>query len=1280
MAAGLVTAAFVGLTGRALERARFGPTDEAAMARVEADVRRRFESSDDRLGAIASRVALSRDLIRSALSDRTAARSLFEALSGEVRGLEYGTGITVYGPGPTPVAWAGRVSNVPGERIEGPRALFVESGTLGPRLVLVEPITDRPPPSQIQLASVVVEQRVGQVETVPGRSDTFVLSDTLVPVRFWTGPGGATANSPYAFVVLSRDGQRLIEAEVSAADLAEARNRWRRGTEAALLATLGLALLLCVGPLLEVRRRTGDPRVLVAATATLLGILVGGRAILLIAVGRIADAEQARPVDLLLWALLLISTIWLVLDLIERRRVARRGAARLGTGPKAVALTVLVYVAVGAIDALLLWAYERLLQGFASATAVDLLSFSLEPLAVSRVTTTCGLILLHAGVIWTAALVIRLADVCVRRSRRRTYSVIVALSWVSGVAMALAIAWQTPGAAPRPALLVALGGAVVVAIALGRPRGPSRHASQAARLSALYAALLVPVLAMYPTLYALASEAKELLVAERYGPEAARLRDDLQDSLSRAREEIDALPIAGDFTAELGDGASSSDAAYQLWSQTDLAILRLTSAVELYGLDGRLTSRFALNLPDYAPSTYLAPGCGWDIVEEVSPFGSSGRHVLRASRGICEGFRQLGAIAIRVMLDYQTLPFISSRSPYLQSIGSDREPPPPAGMGRDIEFVVYGWSRAPLYVSNTSAWPLPDEVFGRLADSRAQFWETLERDGDAFRVHFLNDRGGIYALGYPMMMAFDHLVTLAELVVLAFVIYVAIVVGTTLFNALTSRTPASGRALLREVRSSFYRKLFLAFVAVALVPVFILAFATRAYFATRLRAGVEESAVQTATVAQRLVEDYATFQQPGTGALQLLDDQIMVVVGRSIDQAVNLYTGAALQATSERDLFASGQLSIRTPADVYRSIVFERLPTFVGAEELDGFPYLVAAAPVRAGGNEGIVTIHQTLRGQEIEEEIAQLDRQVLFASVLFVLLGASLGYWMAERIADPVNRLTRATRRIARGDLDARVVATSSDELRRLVEDFNRMAADLKRQRAELERTQRLEAWADMARQVAHDIKNPLTPIQLSAEHARRVNLDKGEPLSPVLDECVNAILTQVALLRQISAEFSSFASSPIARPEPTDLGQLIREAIEPYRVGLEGRIVIDVQCAPDLSPLSVDRTLFARALTNIIENALHAMAGQGRLTIRSNANASVVVTEITDTGIGLGQEAIARLFEPYFSTKATGTGLGLTIAKRNIELHGGTIEVRSQRDVGTTVTITLLVEPTSP
>jgi signal transduction histidine kinase len=521
------------------------------------------------------------------------------------------------------------------------------------------------------------------------------------------------------------------------------------------------------------------------------------------------------------------------------------------------------------------------------------------------------------------------------------------------------------------------------------------------------------------------------------------------------------------------------------------------------------------------------------------------------------------------------------------------------------------------------------------------------------------------------------LINVAELVVLTGALYVLLIIGASFFNSLASR-PITGRALLREVRSSFYRKLFWAFVAVAFVPAAILAIATRDRLIRQFTDGVNESAVRTATVAQRLVEDYAGLQQRGGKALENLDDRILMLVERAIGEDVNLFDRATLQATSERDLFASRQLPARTPADVYRSIVLDRMPTFVNAEDVGGTTYLLAAAPVRAGDSERVITIPLTLRQRDLEQQRDELDRRVWSAFVLFVLIGAGLGYWTAERIADPVNRLTRATRRIARGDLDARIAATSSDELRRLVEDFNQMAADLKRQRTELERTQKLEAWADMARQVAHDVKNPLTPIQLSAEHALRVNADRGRPLSPVLDECVSAILSQVKLLRQISAEFSSFASSPTAHPAPTDVMQLIEEVVEPYRTGLAGRITIEVRGETALPSVQIDRNLFSRALTNVIENALHAMPGRGRLSLIAAStplpDASVVLT-IADTGVGMDQEALARIFEPYFSTRASGTGLGLTIAKRNVELNGGTIAVESERGSGTTVTITLPV-----
>ena len=268
---------------------------------------------------------------------------------------------------------------------------------------------------------------------------------------------------------------------------------------------------------------------------------------------------------------------------------------------------------------------------------------------------------------------------------------------------------------------------------------------------------------------------------------------------------------------------------------------------------------------------------------------SSERHVLRIARGVCVRGRIVGSIVVRVMLDYRTLPFISSQSPYLESLRPNRQVAPEGLSGRDVEFVVYGWSRAPIFESGTRVWSLPDPVFQRLVASRDPFWATSIATIRRSACYFLSDRGGIYALGYPVISWVGHLINLAELVMLAFVLYVTILAGLTLFSALGVRTAASGRALLREVRSSFYRKLFLAFWAGAVVPVFILAIFIRTYVATQLLDGAAEAAARAVTTAQRLVEDYAALQQRGATALDAIDDQIMVLVRRAIDEDVNLF-------------------------------------------------------------------------------------------------------------------------------------------------------------------------------------------------------------------------------------------------------------------------------------------------------------------------------------------------------------------------------------------------------
>ncbi len=185
-------------------------------------------------------------------------------------------------------------------------------------------------------------------------------------------------------------------------------------------------------------------------------------------------------------------------------------------------------------------------------------------------------------------------------------------------------------------------------------------------------------------------------------------------------------------------------------------------------------------------------------------------------------------------------------------------------------------------------------------------------------------------------------------------------------------------------------------------------------------------------------------------------------------------------------------------------------------------------SPLPARGPEAVLSVPLASRQREIELESDELYRGVLVGSVVVVLFAAGLGAWFASRVSDPVSRLTRATRLIAAGRLDVRIAADTADELRRLVDDFNTMTATLVAQRAELARANQLKAWNEMARQVAHEIKNPLTPIQLAAEHLQRVHIDQGRPLGSVFDQCVDTVLEP----------------GPAAPPDCVGLRQLCRRA----------------------------------------------------------------------------------------------------------------------------------------
>jgi signal transduction histidine kinase len=1289
-AAGCAAAAVVVLGGFAFEWYRFGGDDAAAAANLERNVRAEFAAmigDVERLAHAVSGDSVVRDAMAANPEADENARRLFDQASAARQRQaadESVIALTIYDLGGVARAWTGRASDLPRERTKGNASLFVSSSPLGLRLLYLEPLAATTA-DQPRVGTVVAEHAVPSTRSVsPVGVAAYTMATPMAPVSLRLPQRAEPARPPGAvwFVVRTPDGVPLLEASARVEDLRNERLALRRTSASLALAIFALTILLLTGPLLDRRVRARAPGLELRLTAALVVVLASGAALLWIAM---AMAPWARGAGVRGAARLCIAgataaaVAAALVSAAVRMRIALR-ARRLAAADSVVGFSA-AQLAAGVVLAGLLVMFERVLGRSIDPAAVDLTHFSLHPWTGPRLAILGGILFSHDAVLWFGALVCVLASVGWRVPRRASgWHAAAVVMWVVPTIVAAGTAAARGWAIPAAPIVLGAVTCSAAALVASRLVGWYRRATVVARLLALFMAFLVPALLVYPTVHFFSERAVRQLIAapgRGYAVQAMSYVQTLQDRLRGAETEIDRLPLGG-FVAEAESAPPDTprtDVAFRIWSQTVLARQRLTSDVELYDPRGALLTRFALNFPESAVEQppRLLTNCQWEMYGEAQSFsGAQERNILHGQRTICENGVAVGIIVVHVVFDFRTLPFITSQSAYFDVLGGGGPLDEGTAAG-EVEFVAYGWGLTTIYMSGRDSWPLDPDTFARVYRSRDPFWTVAEKGGKPYQVYFANDRQFIYALGYPVPGIFDQFVRLAELTTVAAFAYGLLLIGNAIFTRIARARPQTGRSLLREIRASFYRKLFLAFVLASIVPVLTLALVIRTYFAGLLFADIQGEASRVAAVAQRVIEESETLVRRGTEGVGPYGDDLMVWISQLIDQDVNVFNGASLAATSERDLFASGLLPTRTPEGVYRAIVLQRLPSIVTEDRVGDVSYMLAAAPIRSGVTNAALTVPLALRQHEVEREIDDLDRGIHLAALFFILLGAGIGLSMAERIADPIRQLTRATRQIARGDFDARIAVRSSDELRRLVDAFNGMAAELKAQRDQLEKTHRLEAWAEMARQVAHEIKNPLTPIQLSAEHLRRVHADRGEPMGPVLEGCVTSILGQVRLLRQIAAEFSSFASSPTARRQPVDPIKLVHDAIEPYRVGLEGRIQIRNDVRAPLPQVLVDRTLVSRALANVIENALHAMPGPGRLHLRSVVDGGSVVLAVEDSGVGMDEEALARVFEPYFSTKSTGTGLGLPIAKRNIELSGGSVSVESQQGHGTTVTIRL-------
>jgi signal transduction histidine kinase len=416
----------------------------------------------------------------------------------------------------------------------------------------------------------------------------------------------------------------------------------------------------------------------------------------------------------------------------------------------------------------------------------------------------------------------------------------------------------------------------------------------------------------------------------------------------------------------------------------------------------------------------------------------------------------------------------------------------------------------------------------------------------------------------------------------------------------------------------------------------------------------------------RTMQDGAVARVPVMAAARTVTDgnaQVTVLVGRVV--------GKPLTEALHRDGVVEARLTDATFKELASTEVAwtSRLRSAPAVDVplpgLDGKPalHLVVAAPIA-----------------ELERTLDDVTLAAAAFGLLAVLAAVALGSVVARRITRDVDALVAGAQAVQHGDLEHRVEVRRKDEIGELASAFNAMTTELSESKERLVQAERVAAWQDIARAIAHEIKNPLTPIQMSVETLRKSYAAKHCSFDEIFEESTRTVLEEVARLKRIVSEFSRFARLPRPAVAPLDLDELVQAALALYK----GHVRVVSELAGDLPTVSADRDQLTQVILNLLENARDAVASKGsdesvgRITVRTRRAAGHVELEVEDNGPGFDPTLEHKLFEPYFTTKQGGTGLGLAIVRRIVLEHGGRITASSTPGRGARFVVELPAVPT--
>lgn len=479
---------------------------------------------------------------------------------------------------------------------------------------------------------------------------------------------------------------------------------------------------------------------------------------------------------------------------------------------------------------------------------------------------------------------------------------------------------------------------------------------------------------------------------------------------------------------------------------------------------------------------------------------------------------------------------------------------------------------------------------------------------------------------------------------------------------------------VHKIEFNFSEKLFISFLLVSIIPIFFLGIYTRSYITNKNNASIRNQIISDLSLVNESLKDekisvskYKSFDSLKTVAKDILDKNFS-----RTEKNFNFFVKNRLVATTNDELFKSDLLDTRVDNDAFYNIIFLKKDFYIKSKNIGGSDFLVGYKPYKDKSNNlaGIISSISVYRQKEINEELTETLTFIFGSYFIVIIILLIVVSFVTQKISKPILELKNATDKLSKGDNNIEIKLNSNDELGSLVESFNKMIKELEKSKIELKKAEREAAWRDIARRVAHEIKNPLTPMKLSIQHLFAIYKNQpGDEFKEVLEKTKTMIVNEIDKLNHIATEFSNFAKLPRRNFKYLNVNSILDDVISLY--SLEPKVEFVTNLADKLPEIFGDKQELNRAFQNIIKNAVQSISEKGKIEIISYREKDFVCVKVIDSGCGIEPDILNKLCEPNFSTKSQGMGLGLAITKKSLDDMKASISFESKINEGTTVTI---------